>query len=124
MPGCCTYITDINSNPCLSCNYFSNFENSAFSQLRYSYFEKLIVELKNHGEVYLVRLPVSRQMIELEKEYMQDFGYKIQSTANNNNIRFIDFYPEATNYLCPDGNHLYWKDAAWVSKKIRLNNLL
>jgi hypothetical protein len=95
-----------------------NFENSAFSQLRYSYFEKLIVELKNHGEVYLVRLPVSRQMIELEKEYMQDFGYKIQSTANKNNIGFIDFYPEAVNYLCPDGNHLYWEDAASVSKKI------
>jgi len=95
-----------------------NFENSAISQVRYSYFEELIDELKSYGQVVLVRLPVSCEMVSLEKEYTPLFQQIVNETAKKYNVEFLDFYDHCDQFLCTDGNHLFKKDAKEVSELI------
>jgi hypothetical protein len=92
--------------------------SSQISTIRYSYFEKLIESLKNYGTVYLVILPTSKEMVTLESKYCPDFTIRINSTAKKHNLGLIDFTPVTSNYLCPDGNHLFSSDAAKVSSVI------
>lgn len=94
-----------------------NFKGN-ISELRYGYFEELLMVLKKRGRVYLVRVPVSEEMIALEREYAPAFDERVFKTIEKYQLNWIDFYPIANQFLCPDGNHLFHEDADRVSKMI------
>ncbi len=96
----------------------NNFINNTLSWYRYEYFERLIITLQQHGTVYLVRLPVSEEMIQLEREFSPGFDSLLAGTTAKYNVPLIDFYPIAIQFLCPDGNHLFDGDAVKVSRMI------
>jgi len=88
-----------------------------FSEFRLTYLTKIIQYLSNNGRVYLVRLPVSPEMMRLENKLAADFTAKIQpaiSIADG----YLDMTPDNERFQYTDGNHLYKKSGELVSREI------
>lgn len=79
------------------------------SDTRFYYFEEIIKYLKERGEIYLIRLPVSKGMAELEVSEFPEFDNQIQKIADKYNIQYINYIKESGKYLTNDTHHL-WKD--------------
>lgn len=88
------------------------------SNTRFSYLEKIITYLKNRGEIYLVRLPVSLGMAEIEKTYFPDFDYKIVELTKKYNIKYINFFKESGQYKTIDTHHLWREESERISNQI------
>lgn len=88
------------------------------NQIRIESFIELVSYLSEKGQVILVRLPVSKEMKELEETYIADFNQLIKSLMTAKNTYFLDFYPYNSNFECPDGDHLLKKDAIKISQMI------
>ena len=93
-------------------------DGHSISELRYSSLETLIKEVSNIGRAYLIRLPVTSEMIELEYEYSPLFDSKLATTSKNFNASIIDFRFVADNFSYSDANHLFQEDAKQVSSII------
>ncbi|WP_157717955.1 hypothetical protein [Gillisia sp. Hel1_33_143] len=89
-----------------------------FSDKRYEYFEKTISFLKEYGKVYLVRLPVSTEFLEMENSVYPEFDSKLSNTSSEFNVPFLDLTKEYIVYKYTDGNHLYKTSGTEVSEKI------
>lgn len=98
--------------------YSKNLPDYKFSQVRYSYLEKTIQFLQQHGKVYLVRLPVSKPFLEMENSVMLDFNIEMEKLSINNNVSFLNLTTIPSEYKYTDGNHLYKSSGAMVSRKI------
>ena len=70
-----------------------------------------------HGAVYLVRLPVSSGMTEIENIFMPDFEEKIQQ-AKQLSSGYLDLTQSDSEYVYTDGNHLFKDSARDVSQDI------
>jgi hypothetical protein len=92
--------------------------NYNYSTLRMGYLIKTIEFLKNHGQVFLVRLPVSPQMLSIEDKLMPDFDFKIDSISLKMNIPYKNFKSSAKEFQYVDGNHLYKASGRNVSEQI------
>jgi hypothetical protein len=84
--------------------------------LRTAYFVKTISYLKQFGDVYLVRLPVAEEMLELEKQAYPDFSGHLGQISKAHQVPFIDLTYLSNRYLVPDGNHIYYKSVASFNK--------
>lgn len=88
-----------------------------FSTLRLQYLIKTIQYLNQYGKVFLVRLPVSKEMLEIENELMPMFDSKLKEAILLSED-YLDFTKEKTSFTYTDGNHLHKKSGAVVSQKI------
>ena len=95
-------------------NYLPTYK---FSNLRMEYLIKTIKFLNKHGKVYLVRLPIDSKLMEIENEFMPDFGDKIQSIIPFSN-GYFDMTQMNNEFSYVDGNHLYKVSGELVSEKI------
>ena len=88
-----------------------------FSQVRMDYLIKTIAFLKDHGPVFLVRLPVSHEIKEIETEMLADFDSRLEPA-----IALCEGYLDMTvldsEYVFTDGNHLSRESAIEVSESI------
>lgn len=82
-----------------------------FSELRFEYLLETIEFLNSYGDIYLVRLPVSQEMLVLEDEYILDFSETIQQLSIETEVVYFDFTVNMIGYETTDGNHL-WKESA------------
>ncbi len=96
----------------------NNLPNYKFSQVRWDYLVKTIRFLKQHGEVYLVRLPVHPQMTAIENQLMPDFDNKIDYLSLVTKSPYKNFKMNESSYQYVDGNHLYKTSGAKVSAEI------
>lgn len=76
------------------------------SQYRKDYLIKTIAFLKAYGNVYLVRIPVIDDMLQIEKDLQPNFENQMQQIAKDNEIQFINMMPNLSKYSYTDGNHL------------------
>jgi hypothetical protein len=76
------------------------------SDYRMSNLKKLIGKLKQHGKVYLVRLPVSPEMYDLEHEFCADFDAQMQSISETLSVPYNAMQSEAKDIVFSDGNHI------------------
>ena len=88
-----------------------------FSEHRLNTLEETIRFLKNHGEVYLVRLPIHPKIMQIEYELMPDFNDKIKEAISISS-GYLDLTIRNNNYKYTDGNHLYKDSATEVSRII------
>ena len=88
------------------------------SSLRFKYLEKTIDFLKNHGEVYLVRLPVHERLLELENNVTPDLDSRIQVICENFNVPYLNYADSSSNYKYTDGIHLGKNSGARISKQV------
>lgn len=100
-------------------DYTSNMlPNYQYSSLRTEYLIRTIDLLKKHGKVYLVRLPVHPEMVNIEDLLMKDFNDKIVSISSKMNIPYKNFRTLAGRYNYVDGNHLFKNSGAKISEEI------
>ena len=89
----------------------------SYSKSRLSSLLALTNYLNNYGKVYLVRLPVSQPMLELENQLMPDFDEKLKPVTSAS-AGYLDLSQDASKYEYIDGNHIYKESGKEVSKVI------
>ncbi|MBX2828758.1 MAG: hypothetical protein KTR22_11375 [Flavobacteriaceae bacterium] len=98
--------------------YTKHSENYRFSETRLDYLKKIISHLQEKGDVYLVRLPISKEIMEIENGFMPDFNKKILELSKEKGCPFLDMTPHNDRYIYTDGNHLYKDSALEASEQI------
>lgn len=88
-----------------------------FSSLRLTYLKKTIEFLNQHGQVYLVRLPLHPDMMTVDNQLMPDFNTKIQGLAPLTK-GYYDMTLYNENFSYTDGNHLYKESGAIVTEML------
>ena len=76
------------------------------SRYRVSYLEKTIAFLQNYGKVYLVRMPVDRDFLELEESFWPGFSEEMSAIARKFQVPFLDYSADGDQYWIYDGSHL------------------
>jgi hypothetical protein len=99
-------------------HYNRSMSKNKFSEFRFSYLRKIIQLLKNHGEVYLVRMPVHTSLLKIEQSFDPQFDKRMKNLANNTHVEYLNFVDDSTQYSYTDGNHLYIKDAKKYSIRL------
>ena len=88
-----------------------------YSSLRFEYLKNTILFLQNHGDVYLVRLPIHRELIEIEDNYMPKFNEMMIDVSQLTN-GYFDMTPLNEQYVYIDGNHIHKDSGEKLSKDI------
>ncbi len=91
--------------------YKRGFKNNVISRSRLLYLRKTISFLKQYGSVYIVRIPTSPAMYELENQQFPHFDSIIHIIADEYDVRYINCAPQSKEYRTFDGNHLIPDDA-------------
>ncbi|GEO08354.1 hypothetical protein [Segetibacter aerophilus] len=89
-----------------------------FSSLRFSYLEKTIDLLSQHGTVYLVRLPIHESLRNMDDHLVPGFDVLISDLAKRKKAAYINYIEDSDKYAYSDGNHLYQSSGRQVSMKL------
>lgn len=76
------------------------------SELRLEYLVKTILLLKGHGSVFMVRMPVGKEMASIEKRAMPRFDIELDSICRQHNVKLFNFIVNGANFRYTDGHHL------------------
>jgi hypothetical protein len=98
--------------------YEKNYASQIISSLRLDYLEKTVKMLTPHGDVFMVRLPVYKEIRQIENRYPYDFDQIMQDMAQRNNVPFLNLIDESDQYTYTDGNHLHKSSGKEVSAKL------
>lgn len=98
--------------------YEKNLTVFAPSEKRWKELKLTLDLLQIHGQVYLVRLPVSGAILDLENQYMPEFEEKVNTLSAERSLPYYDMtmLPDTFQYI--DGNHLYFQSGVSVSRLI------
>ncbi len=99
-------------------SYTEQTKDYEFSEIRLDYLIKTVELLKQHGNVYIVRLPVVEPLLKLENSIIPDFDQKINKICQNYNLDYLNLTTKVGNYSYDDGNHLDTESGKIVSKEI------
>ena len=91
--------------------------NYQFSDLRVQYLKKMILYLKDFGEVYLVRLPIHSDMMKIEQMLMPDFDIQLEGAVDLA-TGYLDLTKRNNEFHYTDGVHLHSTSGFVVSEKI------
>jgi len=99
--------------------YTKRNETLIISEKRFEYLEKTIVELTKHGKVFIVRLPVDVNLLELENKYEPQFSLKLEQILGKYQLNYLDFTKEDLDkWSYTDGIHLDKNSAKKISEEI------
>lgn len=79
---------------------------SSPSPYRLESLENTIRFLKQHGQVYLVRMPISDAVLGIEDELLSDFNDVMYAIAEETGVVYFNMMPDRDFYSYTDGNHL------------------
>lgn len=99
-------------------SYKRDAANVKFSPRRYESFKRTVAYLETMGTVYLVRIPVSVMMKDMEEEAFSEFDSKMEEVAEANNCHYFNYINECENYLTTDGSHLHKESALKLTDQI------
>lgn len=88
-----------------------------FSNYRFNFLIRTIELLKQHGDVYLVRLPIHTSLLEIENQFMPNFSLKIDKAINMCS-GYYDMNTLNSDFKYIDGNHLHKESGKIVSQLI------
>lgn len=88
-------------------DYRKNQMKRVVSKVRIHYLEETIKFLKQHGTVYLVRIPTAKEMFDIENELVPQFNTIIHELATRNRVNYFNCSQDYNIYQTTDGNHLY-----------------
>lgn len=74
--------------------------------------------LKDFGQVYLVRLPVSHEFLKIEQSIWPNFNKQIEEIAENHDVVYFDYSADAEQYEFYDGSHLFGHSAKDFTQKL------
>lgn len=99
-------------------DYKNRVKEIAISTKRLEYLSKTIKYLKNYGEVYVVRMPVSPEIFKIEDAYLPNFEQLLQNKTTQLNVPYKSFSPQNMEYEYTDGLHLYKQSGIHFSKDL------
>ncbi len=86
--------------------FLKDAKKSKLSEVRIQSLSDLINKLKQHGHVFLVRMPISKEFLSYEEQYFPTFGNVIENVAKSNEISYFDFNVGEMKYKTYDGHHI------------------
>lgn len=89
-----------------------------FSKNRLYYLTQTINFLKKNGEVFLVRMPVGKELVAQTNTVFPHFDDFMQNFANKNGISYISYWQSSSDYKTTDGVHLYKIEAEKLSRRL------
>lgn len=89
-----------------------------YSTLRYGNLAQTIQYLRKHGKVYLVRLPLERQILEVDSEFMPNFESLMCELSEKMNVPYLSLAKDSESFSYIDGTHLSKDSAVEVSKLV------
>jgi len=78
----------------------------------------LIDTLQSYGNIYLVRMPVHDEILNIEDHNFPEFGEIITQISTSHNIPYYDFNYGKKKYRYTDGNHLLKSSAYAFSREL------
>ncbi len=111
-------------------NYSSNVKNNVFylsqmfadmipAKIRIQWFQKTIKWLQSQDkQVIIVRLPIAKELLDMEEAYWPQFNSTIGSIADSTHVQFLNLSAD-TSYFTHDGSHLKWRSANQLSKQLK-----
>ena len=87
--------------------YASHVKTQKLSEERFLALQKTILFLQTKGTVYLVRIPGSEKIMDLENSYFSTFNKRIKEISLKYKTPYFDFSPNYASYIYVDGNHMY-----------------
>lgn len=93
-------------------NYASNYTPS---EVRLEYLKKTIDVLKEKGDVYMVRLPMHKDILERQENALPQFEQMMNDISTEKNIPYFSFINDSHHYLYSDGSHLTPESARKIS---------
>ncbi len=94
------------------------FVDSEVSDYRLNYLNEIIDYCKEYGKVFLVRIPVTKEMYALENKLQYDFDDLITKISEEKGIPYINLINLSGNYQTVDGNHLWNGEVPRFSKDL------
>lgn len=95
-------------------DYRDKLKDYNFSTVRYSYLIRTIEYLNKYGKVYLIRLPVHHDLMEIEKQIIPNFNEEIQSAIDVAEA-YLDLSSYNSQFKYTDGVHLNTESGKDVS---------
>jgi len=95
-------------------NYLSIYK---FSQIRFDYLIKTIEFLEENGDVYLVRLPITPKLMEIENQLNPNFNAQMQQISKKAH-GYLDLTPKNDLFNYTDGVHLNQNSGKLVTEEI------
>ena len=103
--------------------YRGKAEQWSLSPERVGYLGETISFLEGHGRVFVVRMPVSEEMLQVEQAYIPEFSSLVDSVATRHDGIYLDYSNESGEYQTTDGHHLWQEDARrFTSRMLRSLN--
>ena len=93
-------------------------DEQKMSNIRLQSFEEIIDFLKPKGQVYVVRIPTSEEIMKIENQYSPNFNQIIEEIAKRKKIHYFDFSPNFADYQYTDGNHMYKESSRKLTAQI------
>ena len=98
-----------------------NMPNSTLSNTRIFYLIETIKLLQESGKVFLVRLPVGQEILNIENVLSPSFNHLMDSISTRHEISYFDFTDHEGGFTFTDGNHLYHKSSKKFSELVGNN---
>lgn len=93
-------------------------ERHSFSEVRFNYLREIILLLKERGDVFLIRMPLSDEILEIENEAIQEFNKLLDGLASETGVQYKDFNENKTSFFFEDGLHLDTKSSIFFSNDL------
>nr|WP_321232185.1 hypothetical protein [uncultured Psychroserpens sp.] len=89
-----------------------------FSSLRLAYLKQTISYLKTYGEVYLIRLPIDLDLLEVENKLMSNFDDVLEHMSNEMSVHYFNFSTQGDVFNYFDAHHMIPESANRLSLEI------
>lgn len=99
-------------------DYIAKSKNNTISEVRLNALQEIIAFLQHKGSVYLVRIPASKRIMQLEEKTYPDFNKKMEAISKKYAVPYFDFSKEYKNYIYTDGNHIYKESGKIFTKQV------
>lgn len=85
---------------------YNQYHDWELSSYRLSKLEELVAYLKDKGKVYMIRMPVSEHMVQLEQQQFPAFPTEMEKLSKMLQVPYRDFTDLSEDLITTDGNHL------------------
>ncbi len=86
-------------------------EKWKISEERVGYLHESIEFLKKQGEVFIVRIPAKKELIQFENRVMPKLDVVMDSISKIEGVKYFNFTELSDDYMYRDGNHLQYQSA-------------
>jgi hypothetical protein len=106
-------------------NFYNDFLTKyQYSNERFKYLQKTILYLQTKGQVFLVRMPLHHDILEIEERLDPKFGARMDFLSKKFGIPYFDFNVSDSRWEFKDGLHLTVESAKALSEELSQKILL